>query len=350
MKITKAPRHQVIGFWISMPFITLALCYIMYHERLFQELRISLVAYPIIYLIGYFSWKGHSIYDYYLRCRYPDLKDTRKRVLAKLFVNILIMTPSVLLIFYVFHWFRINNYQIQGNDLEYGYLVGLAVNIVFESLWEVIYIIEKYKDAAAEKEMIEQMQLTEEFNRLKQKVNPHFLFNSFNTLSSLISEDKEKAEKFLDELSKVYRYLLRNNESSLTTVNEEIRFIESYGNLLKTRYGDAFLMEVSLNNEDREKEIPSMCLQLLVENVVKHNVISKSKPVLVKIGSTGNGRLRVENNLIPKAKLNVDSTGIGLTTIREKYRLLLQKDIVIQEDDEKYAVEIPLIGLAKTLK
>src|SRR5690606_35792000 len=110
--------------------------------------------------------------------------------------------------------------------------------IIFESRREVIYIIDKYREAAAEEEMIEQMQLRQEFDNLKEKVNPHFLFNSFNTLSSLISEDKDQAEKFLDELSKVYRYLLRNNESGMSTVGQEVAFIRSYSRLLETRYGD----------------------------------------------------------------------------------------------------------------
>ncbi len=343
MKFNKPPRYQVIGFWFSMPFITLAIVYIMYHERLFEDIKISLVAYPIIYFIGYFSFRAHFLYDQFLRKKYPDIKETRRRVFTKLFVNVLVMTPSVLIIFYAFHVFRINGYQIQGNDLLYGYLVGLSVNIVFESLWEVIYIIDKFKEAAAEKEMIEQMQLTEEFNKLKQKVNPHFLFNSFNTLSSLITEDKNRAEKFLDELSKVYRYLLRNNENSLTTVNEEIKFIESYGSLLKTRYGDGFLMDIHIDKEDSEKEIPSLTLQLLVENVVKHNVINRSNPVKVNINSTKNGYISIENNLIRKSKPQVDSTGIGLTNIREKYKLIVQKDIDIKDDGSTFQVRIPLI-------
>src|SRR5687767_1843575 len=234
MKIPRPPKYQVIGFWLSMPFITFALCYILYGDRLFSDLRILFVAYPIIYFIGYFSWLGHSIYDYKLRTRFPSLSQTKKRIYYKVAVNLFIMTPSVLLIFFTFHWLNVFGYQLHPNDLKYGYLVGLSINIFFESLWEVIYIIDKYKEAAAEKEMIEKMQLQQEFENLKQKVNPHFLFNSFNTLSSLISEDKNQAVKFLDELSKVYRYLLRNNESGMSTVDEETNFIKSYSKLLQT--------------------------------------------------------------------------------------------------------------------
>ena len=213
MKFPKPPRYQVVGFWLSMPFITFALCYILYGNRLFHEIGIWLVAYPVIYIIGYLSWFAHSIYDHYLHTKFPSVSDTKNRVYYKLAVNLLIMTPSVLLIFLTFDLLDLYGYQLDSKDLLYGYLVGLAINIIFESLWEVIYIIDKYKESAAEKEMIEQMQLEQEFDNLKQKVNPHFLFNSFNTLSSLISEDKVQAEKFLDELSKVYRNLSQHEQA-----------------------------------------------------------------------------------------------------------------------------------------
>jgi LytS/YehU family sensor histidine kinase len=166
------------------------------------------------------------------------------------------------------------------------------VNIIFESLWEVMYIIGKSKEAAAEKEMVEQLALQQEFENLKQKVNPHFLFNSFNTLSSLIMEDKDRAEKFLDELSKVYRYLLRNNESGLSTIEQEAKFIQSYAALLTTRYGEGFKLDMKINPASKDKEIPSLSLQLLVENAVKHNIISKSQPVTVEI-RTEDGYLTV---------------------------------------------------------
>lgn len=344
MRIPKPPKYQVIGFWVSMPFITFALSYILYGDRLFHEIEVWLVAFPIIYGLGYLSWLAHAVYDHELRTRFPSLTETRKRIYYKFAVNLLIMTPSVLMIFFVFHGFHILGYSIQRDDLIYGYLTGLCVNIIFESLWEVMYIIEKYKEAAAEKEMIEQRQLQQEFDNLKQKVNPHFLFNSFNTLSSLISENKDQAVKFLDELSKVYRYLLRNNESGMSTVEQETNFIRSYSKLLKTRFGDGFKMDLHINPVCKDKEMPSLTLQLLVENAVKHNIISKQRPVHVVISSKAAGYLTVENNLNKKTKSSSETTGIGLANIREKYRLLHREDIEVKETADTFKVTIPLIA------
>jgi len=116
----------------------------------------------------------------------------------------------------VYDAFHILGYQLHTDDLKWGYLIGLSINLIFDTLWEVLYVLEKYKDSLTEKELATQTHTAHEFELLKSQVNPHFLFNCFNTLSSLIQEDKEEAEHFLDELSKVYRYLLKNNEDSIS--------------------------------------------------------------------------------------------------------------------------------------
>ena len=302
-----------------------------------------LVSFPIIFFLGYLSWYVHFLYEHAVRKRFPSVHQTTKRILLILPVNLLIMTPSVFLIFYLFHWLHLFGYKVDGADLTYGYLIGLVVNIVFESLWEVFYIMDKYKESAAEKEMMEMMHLEQEFNNLAQKVNPHFLFNSFNTLSSLISEDDKRAEKFLDELSKVYRYLLRNNEQGMSTIEEETKFILSYSKLLETRYGDGFKLEMELDPAAMDKQIPSLSLQLLVENAVKHNVVSRSNPIRIVIKTTDDGYLVVENNLNKKTRKSIESTGIGLSNIREKYRLLNHPNVSITETAEHFRVVIPLI-------
>ncbi len=118
----------------------------------------------------------------------------------------------------------------------------------------------KYRESVQEKESLRQLSEKQEFDTLKGQVNPHFLFNCFNTLSSLITEDRVRAEKFLDELSKVYRYLLRNNEDGLTTVQNEIRFIESYYQLLQTRHGEAVQINTEIDKRYDQYLLPSLSL------------------------------------------------------------------------------------------
>jgi hypothetical protein len=177
---------------------------------------------------------------------------------------------------------------------------------------------------------------------LRYQVNPHFLFNCFNTLSSLISEDRKQAEVFLNELSKVYRYLLRNNEDGLSTLQTEIRFIESYYQLLKTRHGDAVQLEIEIDKKYDQYLLPSLSLQLLLENAVKHNVLSKNKPLVIDIFTTTGNKLVVSNTLQTRS-IKGPSNKIGLENIRNKYELLSQPGFQVLEDKTSFSVVLPLI-------
>jgi len=343
MKFARPKKFYVLSFWISMPLITMAWIYILYDERMWTDWTVWVVTTPIIYILGYGSWFAHVQYNEYVDKKFPSLQQTWKRNLYKIGINLFVMTPSVLTILYVFDLFHILGYSIQENDLKYAYLTGLSVNLVFETLYESVYIIDKHKENSIEKELLEKMQLQQEFDNLKQRVNPHFLFNCFNTLSSLIVEDKRMADKFLDELSKVYRYLLRNNVNDMSTVEEEIKFIESYGRLLKTRHSESLHFAVQVDPKYHPYLLPSLSLQLLVENAVKHNTMSRQQPITIGIRTADNECLVVENNLAKK-KIKPDSTGIGLLTIREKYKLLRRDDLKIEEDkDNRFIVSLPLI-------
>jgi two-component system LytT family sensor kinase len=209
-------------------------------------------------------------------------------------------------------------------------------------LWEAIYIINKYKESLSEKEMLEKMGIEQEFENLKSQVNPHFLFNCFNTLSSLIEVDRKQAEIFLDELSKVYRYLLRNNEDGISTVENEVKFMQSYYRLLKTRYGDGLNMNIEIDKRYYPYLLPSLSLQLLVENAVKHNIVSKQQPLMLEIFTAAGNKLVVNNNLQKKQKKE-KSTYIGLNNIRSKYKLMNQNGFQVVEGEKNFMVVLPLV-------
>jgi LytS/YehU family sensor histidine kinase len=248
----------------------------------------------------------------------------------------------VLIIFFLYDQLHILGYQLTVIDLWNGLLVGFAVNLVFTTLWEAMYIMDKTRESIAERELLSQMSLQQEFDVLKSQVNPHFLFNCFNTLSSLINEDARKAEVFLDELSKVYRYLLRNNETGLSTLQNELKFIESYSRLLKTRHGEAVQIQVESNSRYDNYLLPSLSLQMLVENAVKHNVLSRNKPLIIDIFLMAGNKLIVNNNLQLRTKKG-PSNRIGLDNIRTKYKLLGQSGFHVMQDAKNFTVVLPLI-------
>src|SRR5688572_3515293 len=223
-----------------------------------------------------------------------------------------------------------------------GIMLGICINLVFETLYESDYMMSQYKLSVVEKQALHQYSVKQEFDTLKSQVNPHFLFNCFNTLSSLITEDKEKAEQFLNELSKVYRYLLRNNEDGLSTVKNEIQFIGSYYQLLQTRHGDAVQLNIEIDKRYDSYLLPSLTLQLLVENVVKHNVLSKNKPLVIDIFTTAGNKMVVNNNL-QRRSVKAPSNRVGLENIRAKYVLLQQPGFQVMEDKNNFTVVLPLI-------
>lgn len=338
----KPTRLQVYTFIASMPIIDFVLNYIMFDERLFSDYTIWVFSFPVIYVIGIGSWYTHTIISRAVNNRYPGLKQTRIRIAILSLSIIPFMSACVTLIFFLYNAFNILGYQLTYIDLKLGLLVGFCVNLIFETLYQADYVLEKYKESVEEKEMLQQLSMEQEFDTLKSQVNPHFLFNCFNTLSSLISEDKEKAEIFLNELSKVYRYLLRNNEDGLSTVENEIKFIQSYYRLLQTRHGEAVQINMEIDKRYEPYLLPSLSLQLLVENVVKHNVLSKNKPLEIDIFTTAGNKLIVNNNL-QRRTIKAPSNKVGLDNIKAKYNLLRQPGFQVMEDEKNFTVVLPLI-------
>jgi len=180
-----------------------------------------------------------------------------------------------------------------------------------------------------------------EFQVLKNQVNPHFLFNSFSTLMSLIEEQPDQALQYTEKLSDFFRTILQFKDQALINLDEEISLIETYFFLLKKRFGKNINLEISLKDQLKMTFIPPMTLQILVENAVKHNIISKDKPLFIRIYEDG-GRIIVENNLQLKKVAEV-STGIGLENIRKRFRLITEEEPVIEATEAFFRVKLPVI-------
>jgi two-component system, LytTR family, sensor kinase len=342
MKLITWPKLRVYSFLLSMPFIVAMLHLIMFEDRVWREPKIWLLSTPLIYFLGTFSMQGHMMYDMMLERKFPALNQTKQRVLGKMCVTVFVMTPSVYLIFFIYHQFHILGYVFHARHLWQGALVGLGVNVIFETLYEGEYIFSKYKELSSENDTLHEVAAQQEFDALKGQVNPHFLFNCFNTLSSLITVDKQNALQFLDELSKVYRYLLQNNQETLSTLQQELTFIDSYFKLLKTRHGSSIQIRQNIGRQYYSYYLPSLTLQLVIENAVKHNAMSKTQPLSIDIFTAGENKLIVTNNLQRRAT-PVPSTGIGLKNIQMKYRLLQQPGFQVLEGGNNFSIVLPLI-------
>ncbi|GAB3922302.1 sensor histidine kinase [Larkinella terrae] len=206
---------------------------------------------------------------------------------------------------------------------------------------------EKHERKQLENELSVQ-QLRQEMSEVQMKalqsqLNPHFLFNSLNSLSSLIADEPVKAEQFVDEMASVYRYILQTNDVELTTLHRELQFIHSYFHLLQTRYARGIDLKIDVANHLMNSQLPPLTLQLLVENAVKHNIVSGDQPLKIHISTTEHAWLSVRNTLQRKSVDRVKSTRKGLLHILTKYKMLGQPTPTVLETDGEFIVTLPLI-------
>ena len=177
------------------------------------------------------------------------------------------------------------------------------------------------------------------YDALKNQVDPHFLFNSLNTLNGLIGYDDEKAQEYVTQLSSVFRYTTQSKK--ITQLSEELDFVNSYIHLMKIRYDEALRIDFHLDEKYFGYYILPFGLQSLLENAVKHNVITMKYPLSITIETTDRDTIKVKNNI--RLKMEEGTSGIGLSNLDERYKLIFNKEIVIHKDDSFFTVEIPLI-------
>lgn len=211
-----------------------------------------------------------------------------------------------------------------------------------------IYLVVYYLDLIGERQnarlVIEELKkekLEAQLNSLKQQISPHFLFNSLSTLKTIVTDNKSK--EFILKLSNVYRYLLSFKESNLTTLDEELEFIQSYLYILHERFEGALIVSIEIDQALGEKRLPPLSIQLLLENAIKHNVVSLDEPLEVKIYNESDKQLVILNNLQPKLNTE-ESTGRGLENINKRYKILADTTIDIYRTDTTFAVKIPLLN------
>ena len=285
---------------------------------------------------------------FFWRRQYPDIHQSVQRYSFSIISYILISAGFAGIYMWIYNRYNFLGFTFSLNFFYSIMVITLVINIVTGSIYEFFYSLLKWKESIEEKEQYQKLQLQQELNMLKSQVNPHFLFNSLNTLASLIAEDQEKAEDFVEQMSKVYRYLLHNNEVELTSLETEIKFIRAYFYLLQTGYGRGISMEINIAEKWNEWLLPPLTLQLLVENAVKHNSHSKQQPLHIFISAGEDEQLIVRNNL-QKKNVMVDSGKVRLKNITTKYRLIKRPDIIIGQSDGYFTVSLSLITPELTL-
>lgn len=283
------------------------------------------------------------IYNMYIH-KNVKLKDNSKLVF--IVVGSIIITIIMSFIFTALHPYILGyaDFDIPINRKVYHYRNGLMrdffVTMVVTLSWQLIVSNYKSRKIAVENEILVAENMITRYEVLKNQLNPHFLFNSLNTLQSLIEIDKEKAKEYVQELSKVLRYSLQNQE--VVTLEEEIRLANSFCKLMEIRYGDNLKFDFDIDERMLSYKIIPLSLQVLLENAIKHNVISDKQPFTVWVFTDyENSTIIVLNAIQPKID-KTNGNGIGLANLSERYRLKWNTDITISDDGDDFAVIIKL--------
>lgn len=227
------------------------------------------------------------------------------------------------------------------SEVPKNYIVPIVITIIVSLAIHLVYFYKNYQENRVKQEKIIAGTASAQFESLKNQLDPHFLFNSLNVLSSLIEENPDQAQKFTTSLSKIYRYVLEQRDKELVSVQEELVFAKTYMNLLKMRFENGISFELPENFENEEAKVVPLALQLLLENCIKHNIVSEKKPLHIKI-YIENNELIVENNKQKKEVLQ-DRKGVGLQNIVNRYAILTERKVAVYETEEVFRIKLPIL-------
>ena len=322
-------------FGIAIPILT----QMVPHERFSNwEVKLSYIYTIFMALIIY---EGNRFLLFTLRTYFDWLNKPLKKIIAIVIVVPFYCVPVSVLM--MVGWYNI----FMDGKVDWA-VIKLATTIILGCVFFVVNVYETIflvKDAASDKvkkEQLERAKVEAELEALKNQIDPHFIFNSLNTLSHLIEERPDKAQLFNDNLADVYRYILHNKGRDLVLLKEEIHFIDDYFSLLKIRFEEAVQMKIGIDEEQMETlVVPPISLQILIENAIKHNEFSDAQPIIITI-KLEDGKLVVHNE-VRRKELRKPSSKIGLENLKERYRLITNKEVVIDADENNFTVYLPVL-------
>lgn len=337
-------KNIIILLWVSLG-TTLFFFLFFNQEKTFRNFMITmLLSVMYTFVLGV----GNGVINESLNKRFPWSEATKTRAILSI-VSIII---GNFILVYLCNYMNYVVIQKVATTEEffspkYGVTNWFMINIalLITAFLHAKGFMEELKKTS-KKEVVEQKLIAKsanaQFESLKNQLDPHFLFNSLNVLSSLIDENPGQAQKFTASMSKIYRYVLEQKDKELVTVEDEIEFAKTYCDLLKTRFEDSvdFVFEVS--KEDLRKYVVPLSLQLLLENCIKHNFATSSKPLIIRIFSDGD-ILCIENNLQVREQIK-ESSGIGLANIVQRYSLLTKRNVFIEKAEDYFKVKLPMLA------
>jgi sensor histidine kinase YesM len=291
-------------------------------------------------------WRGNELVSDGLDRKVAWAEQPLRRLLLGIFCHLMYTVVAMFLINYgaylVYGWYQ-DILTMQGL-LNYS-IPAVIITFIIATVATAQTFFLKWRELAIDKERMEKEIINSKYEVLKNQVNPHFLFNSLNVLTSLIYKDVDQSAAFIKKLSNVYRYVLDVRDRQVVDLKEELEFIKAYTFLLKMRHNDGLYVDYQVENSVGIKIAP-LSLQMLVENAVKHNVVSANEPLRIIVGIESD-YIFVKNNLQRKSEVGKKALKVGLQNITERYRILSDQEVVIEEDEVFFTVKLPLLKMEK---
>ena len=333
-------KHLVISIVLAMLF-TLVFC----GRNCLNDLNNFLLGTGYGTLLSFGLWEGNGLLSDWLSAKFPWEKKSVLRLFLGVFVSIVYSGLFVAVLYYLFFVKVLgNSEEWYWRDIGANILIALLITAIISLFMHAREFLGAWRSEALRAERLQREQAQSRLQSLRDQLNPHFLFNSLNVLTSLVHKDADEAERFIKKLSEIYRYVLDKSDEETVTLEEELGFIKNYLQLLQHRFGKN--LQVNWNPPEADGwSIPPLSLQMLVENAVKHNVISSKRPLSLSIESDGKDTLLIKNNLQEKTT-KASGSGVGLDNIRARYALLGQPEPEIIRTEASFEVRLPLLRIA----
>jgi hypothetical protein len=324
---------------VGIPLLSFAIAAIVHSDEVLHWGEGFRNGWVISFLTTLSLWESNRQYFLYFRHKFPFYQQTHKR-LAWQTITIIASNFLISLLLQQLCYFL-------GNDDRgipfFTFVIALIPTVILILVYESAYFFGQWEENVRKTEQLARENIESQLEALKNQLDPHFLFNSLNTLASLIDEENTPAQDYLLKLSDVYRYVLVNRQKNTVTLEEEMAFVDAYIYLNKTRFREHLQVENRISEAWRQKHIAPLSLQIAIENALKHNVISKEKPLTIQLmQDEDEGYLVIRNNLQEK-RLPEKSTKIGLQNIINRYGLLSDKPVLIRKSPTHFSVSVPVL-------
>ncbi len=334
----KALTKNILLKLIGVPFLTFLLYVFDCNDPIYYFYQLL-----SFFVLSIVLWEGNRWITIILNKHVKWQDNVTVRIIIQIGINLVFTTWATYFYSKWLYYFIYNEaYPIEILFKQFLFIT-IIISLLYNAIYSGEYFFMKWKNTLIEAEELKRQNLIAQYESLKDLVNPHFLFNSLNTLIGLINNDKKVAIQYGEYFSKVYRYLLDHKNDKAVALREEIDIIQKLIFLFKARYGKGFDVKINVDKNLMNKLIAPLTLQMLLENAIKHNIISKENPLVVEIYNDNDFNLIVKNNLQKKNHME-KSTELGLETIKKRYLFISKKEVLVTETDSEFIVIIPLLN------